>query len=134
MGGNPVARDFARQLRKDMTDAERWLWYELKAKRFDDRKFRRQAPIGDYIVDFVCHEARLIIELDGGEHAALVDKDNARTAWLNSQGFRVLRFWNFQVFEESEEVLETIWNALHAAPSPQPSPTRGEGARADRRG
>ena len=129
-----MAREFARQLRKDMTDAERWLWYELKAKRFDDRKFRRQAPIGDYIVDFVCHEARLIIELDGGQHAVSVDRDNARTAWLNTQGFRVLRFWNFQVFEDSDSVLETIWNALRVVPSPQPSPTRGEGARKDPRG
>ena len=129
--GNPMAREFARQLRKSMTDAERWLWYELKAKRFDDKKFRRQAPIGDYIVDFVCHEAKLIIELDGGQHALLIDEDNARTAWLNSRGFRVLRFWNYQVFEESDEVLGTIWNALRVDPSPQPSPARGEGARED---
>ena len=126
-----MGRDFARLLRKDMTDAERWLWYELRAKRFAGSKFRGQAPIGDYIVDFVCHEARLIVELDGGQHAVLVEKDNARTAWLNSQGFRVLRFWNCQVFEESEEVLETIWNALRVASSPQPSPARGEGARQD---
>jgi very-short-patch-repair endonuclease len=117
-----VACEFARQLRKEMTDAERWLWYELRAKRFAEKKFRGQAPIGDYIVDFVCHEARLIVELDGGQHALLVDKDNARTAWLNSRGFRVLRFWNSRVFEESDEVLETIWNALRVVPSPQTSP------------
>jgi very-short-patch-repair endonuclease len=126
-----VACEFARLLRKEMTYAERWLWYELRAKRFAEKEFRRQAPIGDYIVDFVCHEARLIVELDGGQHALLVDKDNARTAWLNSRGFRVLRFWNSQVFEESDEVLETIWNALRVVPSPQPSPARGEGARED---
>jgi len=70
-----VARDFARQLRKTMTDAERWLWYELRAKRFDARKFRRQATISNYIVDFVCFESKLIVELDGGAHAAQVDRD-----------------------------------------------------------
>ncbi len=126
-----MAREFARKLRKDMTDAERWLWYELKARRFAAKKFRRQVPIGDYIVDFVCFEAKLIVELDGGQHAWLMEQDNIRTAWLNSQGFRVMRFWNYQVFEESDAVLETIWNALRVDPSPQPSPTRGEGARQD---
>jgi very-short-patch-repair endonuclease len=124
-----VNHDFARQLRQDMTDAERWLWRELKAKRFDGRKFRRQAPIGIYIVDFVCFASKIIIELDGGQHASQANRDETRTAWLNSQGYRVLRFWNYQVFEESESVLESIWLALRDAPSPQPSPTRGEGAR-----
>jgi very-short-patch-repair endonuclease len=112
-----------------MTDAERRLWYELRAYRFDGRKFRRQAPIGDYVVDFVCFEVKLIVELDGGQHASRVEKDDARTAWLNSQGYRVMRFWNYQIFEEFDSVLEAIWNALRVAPSPQPSPTRGEGAR-----
>jgi len=126
-----VARDFARQLRKTMTGAERRLWYELRAYRFDGRKFRRQASIGDDIVDFVCFEVKLIVELDGGQHASQVEKDDARTAWLVSQGFRVMRFWNFQIFDELDSVLEAIWYALRIAPSPQPSPTRGEGARKD---
>jgi very-short-patch-repair endonuclease len=112
-----VARDFARQLRKNMTDAERWLWYELRARRFDTSKFRRQASIGPYIVDFVCFESKLVVELDGGQHASQVNFDGTRTAWLNSQGFRVLRFWNHQLFEESEAVLETIWNALNVGPA-----------------
>ena len=120
--------DFARQLRKSMTDAERWLWLELKARRFDGRKFRRQVPIGGYIVDFACFASRLVVELDGGQHAAQVERDESRTAWLNSRGFRVLRFWNYQVFEEPESVLETIWLAVRQAPSPRPSPARGEGA------
>ncbi len=115
-----------------MTDAERWLWYELRARRFDTSMFRRQASIGPYIVDFVCFESKLVVELDGGQHASQVDLDEARTTWLNSQGFRVLRFWNYQVFEEFDSVLEAIWNALRLAPSPQPSPTRGEGARRKR--
>ena len=93
-----MARDFARQLRKTMTGAERLLWYELRAYRFDGRKFRRQASIGDDIVDFVCFEVKLIVELDGGQHASQVEKDDARTAWLVSQGFRIMRFWNFQIF------------------------------------
>jgi very-short-patch-repair endonuclease len=126
-----MAREFARQLRKDMTDAERWLWYELRARRFDEMKFRRQVPIGDYIVDFVCHRAKLIVELDGSQHALFMEKDNERTAWLNSRGYRVLRFWNYQIFEEPGVVLEAIWNAVRLDPSPQPSPARGEGAGAD---
>ncbi len=103
-----------------MTDAERHLWYRLKAGRFDGWKFRRQWPIGDYIVDFVCFEVKLIVELDGGQHAVLVDRDDSRTEWLNSQGFRVMRFWNYQVFEESDDVMEAIWNALNVVPSLRP--------------
>jgi very-short-patch-repair endonuclease len=107
-----VSRDFARQLRKNMTDAERRLWYHLKLRQSDGKRFRRQAPIGAYIVDFVCFESKLIVELDGGQHAQQVDRDEIRTAWLGSRGFRVLRFWNFHIFEDLEMVLETIWNAL----------------------
>ncbi len=105
-------RDFARDLRKDMTDAERKLWTFLKLRQFRGKKFRRQAPIGTYIVDFVCFETKLIIELDGGQHSTQVEYDQERTNWLNSQGFRVLRFWNFQVLEETDSVLEAIWNTL----------------------
>jgi very-short-patch-repair endonuclease len=96
-----------------------------------NRKFRRQAQIGNYIVDFVCFASKIVVELDGGQHASQIDRDEIRAAWLNSQGYRVLRFWNFQVFEEPESVLETIWLALRDAPSPQPSPTTGEGASED---
>jgi very-short-patch-repair endonuclease len=112
-------RDLARDLRKNMTDAERLLWYHLRHRQFAGCRFRRQAPIGPYIVDFVCFEHRLIVELDGSQHAVQVEEDVRRTEWLNSQGFRVLRFWNNQMFEEREEVLETIWIALH--------PTRSSG-------
>ena len=123
-----MGRDFARQLRKNMTDAERRLWYHLKLRQLDGQKFRKQAPIGNYVVDFVCFDAKLIVELDGGQHAAEVVRDEVRTAWLNSQGFRVSRFWNFQIFEERNEVLETIWNALRDVPPTQPSPTEGGGS------
>jgi len=124
-----VSRDFARHLRKTMTDAERRLWHHLKVRQLDGQKFRRQAPIGIYVVDFVCFESRLIVELDGGQHAERVEQDEVRTAWLASRGFRVIRFWNHQVFEDLEPVLEAIWNAVRVVPLPQPSPARGEGAR-----
>jgi very-short-patch-repair endonuclease len=118
-------RDLARELRKDLTDAEQRLWYHLRHRQLGHSRFRRQAPIGPYIVDFVCFEARLIIELDGGQHAIQVEADARRMEWLNSQGFRVIRFWNHQVFEDGEAVLEAICLALD--PPPRPSPTRGEG-------
>ncbi len=108
-----------------MTDAERRLWSCLRSRQLGHARFRRQAPIGPYIVDFVCFEKRLIIELDGGQHAVRVEEDLRRTDWLNSQGFRIIRFWNHHVFEDGEAVLEAISLALN--PPPQPSPTRGEG-------
>ncbi len=125
MGGNAMYHDLARKLRKNMTDAERRLWYDLRHRQIGHARFRRQAPIGPYIVDFVCFESRLIIELDGSQHAIDLKEDLRRTHWLNEQGFRVIRFWNYQIFEDGEAVLEAIGLALN--PPPQPSPTRGEG-------
>jgi very-short-patch-repair endonuclease len=81
-------------------------------------KFRRQHPFGDYILDFVCLEARLVIELDGGQHAERNAKDGFRTSLLERAGFRVLRFWNHEVLQEMEVVKESIWRAL---PTPRPS-------------
>ncbi len=103
-----MSREFARHLRKNMTDAERLLWHHLRHRQLDHGRFRRQAPIGPYIVDFVCFERKLIIELDGGQHALRTEEDEARTRWLNSQGFRVQRFWNNLVFEDRDAVLEAI--------------------------
>jgi very-short-patch-repair endonuclease len=111
-----MASDFARQLRRDMTDAERCLWKHLRAHRFAGEKFRRQEPIGPYIVDFVSHRSRLVVELDGGKHAVEVEHDRERTRWLESRGYRVVRFWNNTVLAETEPVLEAI--ALALAPSP----------------
>src|SRR4051794_24690260 len=111
-----MASDFARRLRRDMTDAERCLWKHLRAHRFACEKFRRQVPMGPYILDFVSHRSRLIVELDGGQHAAQVEHDRERTRWLESRGYRVIRFWNNQVLTETEPVLESI--ALALAPSP----------------
>ena len=100
---------FPEFLRKRATDAENRLWFHLKGKNFEGIKFRRQAPIGDYIVDFVAFEKRLVIEVDGGQHAEdEKDNDMRRDAWLRSQGFRVLRFWNNEVLQNLEGVLETI--------------------------
>jgi very-short-patch-repair endonuclease len=107
-------RDRARRLRQNLTDAERLVWSKLRSRRFADFKFRRQMPLGDYIVDFVCFERRVIIELDGGQHNEPEHRsyDEQRTAWLQSQGFRVLRFWNHEVFQDWETIEEVIWRAL----------------------
>ncbi|PBJ82683.1 DNA (cytosine-5-)-methyltransferase [Lysobacteraceae bacterium NML93-0399] len=124
-------RAFARTLRQTMTDAEQMLWRHLRAHRFDGRKFRRQQPIGPYVVDFVHFGARLIIEADGSQHCDS-SQDATRDAWLKQQGFRVLRFWNHDILQSPESVREAIWNALQEAPlSPDPSPARGEGRQAE---
>jgi len=96
----------AKNLRKNSTDAERLLWKYLRAKQIEGYKFRRQEPIGKYIVDFVCFEKTLIVELDGGQHTG--DKDVNRDSWLNTQGFKVLRFWNHDVLINIAGVVEMI--------------------------
>ena len=106
-----------RVLRSNMTDAEQLLWRHLRRGQLDGFKFRRQHPFGNYILDFVCLEAKLIIEVDGGQHVANEEEDAKRSAVLNKAGFRVLRFWNHEVMGELEAVLDAIWNALHT-PSP----------------
>jgi very-short-patch-repair endonuclease len=88
-------------------------------------KFRRQAPIGRYIVDFVCYEKKVIIELDGGQHSEKPEKDKARDAWFRSEGFRVLRFWNNDVLSQTEEVLEAIVKEWMRSPSPLSPPIKG---------
>ena len=98
----------ARKLRKESTPAERFLWLHLRCKRFYGLKFRRQHPIGHYIVDFACIEKMIIVELDGSQHASQVQKDMRRTKYLKYRGYTVLRFWNFQVLEEINSVLEVI--------------------------
>ena len=120
--------DRARDLRRDQTPDEQALWYQLRGKRFAGYKFRRQQVLGRFIVDFVCLAKRVIVELDGGQHATAVGPDRARDEWLGQQGFRVLRFWNNEWSSQPEGVLEAIWLALqHEPPLPNPSPARGEG-------
>jgi very-short-patch-repair endonuclease len=101
----------ARSLRGRMTDAERRLWYALKDRRFEKFKFRRQVPIGRFIVDFVCFEARIVIEVDGGQHADS-RSDQRRDRWLTANGFRVLRFWNNEVLRNFEGVMTVLAQAL----------------------
>jgi very-short-patch-repair endonuclease len=105
-----MSRAQAKRLRSNMTDAERRLWYRLRAHRFAGLKFKRQAPIGQYIVDFICFEHKLIIELDGGQHSENT-RDLARDAWLTSEGYRVMRFWNDDVLKRTNAVLELIAQA-----------------------
>jgi very-short-patch-repair endonuclease len=108
---NRVLQDRARALRRSTTLHERWLWEQLRGRRFIDFKFRRQSPIGRYVADFVCFGARLIIELDGSQHAESA-RDVVRDAEVERRGFRVLRFWNNQVIEEEDSALEAILIAL----------------------
>lgn len=114
--------DNAKSLRSNQTDAEQKPWYHLRAHRFMGRKFKRQKPIGRYVVDFVCVEEKLIIELDGGQHAENVEYDRVRDSWLRNEGYTVLRFWNNEMMNEMEGVLERIRLALiQDTLSPSPS-------------
>lgn len=99
----------ARTLRREQTDAERKLWWALRARRLEGFKFKRQVPIGRYIADFMCFECKLIVELDGSQHLAQVAYDEARTRWLEAQGYRVVRFWNVDVLLNTDRVMEEIW-------------------------
>ena len=120
----------ARALRKNMTDCERLLWNHLRGHRLVGYKFKRQQPIGSYIVDFVCFASSIIVEADGGQHAEQGEYDDRRDAWLNSQGFTVLRFWNNDILTNNEGVLATIAAACRDnTPSPQPLSHQGRGAR-----
>ncbi|MEL7680868.1 endonuclease domain-containing protein [Citromicrobium bathyomarinum] len=100
----PVKR--ARALRKASTDAEALLWSHLRNRQFRNLKFRRQVPLGHYIVDFYCHEFQLVIELDGGQHSEEVDR--SRTQWLEGEGYRVVRFWNNEVLDNTDGVLADL--------------------------
>ena len=139
----------AKQMRRNPTDTEHRLWQIVRAKRLAGWKFRRQDRLGAYVPDFVCHAAKLIVEVDGGHHCQ--ERDEGRDLWLESQGFRILRFWNNDIFENEEGVLTVILAALEASnaassrdgrsplPNPcgpglspgqalaGPHPTRGEG-------
>ncbi|HEU0153010.1 MAG TPA: endonuclease domain-containing protein [Arenimonas sp.] len=116
---------FAKHLRQSMTEAEHRLWFHLRAHRFAGYKFRRQQPIGPYIVDFAAMRHRLVIEADGGQHNGDA-RDAQRDDWLTAQGYRVLRFWNHEVLQNTELVLEEIWRALCAGPSPPAPLPQGE--------
>src|SRR5271154_5177525 len=116
-----VILDRARRMRREMTEAELKLWVVLRNRALVGAKFRRQTPIGNYIADFCCLDRRLIVELDGGQHAEQEASDASRTKFLQEQGFRVLRFWNAQVLTGLEFVVEEVRVAIREnelAPSP----------------
>ena len=121
------SRIAAKALRQQMTEAEQKLWYHLRAHRLDEQKFRRQQPIGRYVVDFVHFGAKLIVEADGSQHLDST-RDEVRDSWLQSQGFRIMRFWNNDILQNTESVLTAIFDAVSSPLSPSPSPTRGEGS------
>jgi very-short-patch-repair endonuclease len=111
---NKKLKEFSRILRKNMTDAERKLWYRIRMKQIKGLQFYRQKPIGNYIVDFYCPKAKLVIELDGGQHYLQTgkEKDTMRGNYLNRLGFKVLRFSDSDVLKDIDSVLEKIWNEI----------------------
>ncbi|WP_290892205.1 endonuclease domain-containing protein [Hoeflea sp.] len=140
----PATKALARNMRKQPTDAEHWLWNELRNRLLNGYRFSRQVCIGSYICDFCCRTEKLIVELDGSHHALNEASDARRTTWLTQNGYSVLRFWNDEVVFERGAVLETILAALEGRLEPPhptqasaqlrfavpsyPSPRRGEGA------
>jgi very-short-patch-repair endonuclease len=135
-GAQPLTKT-ARKLRSQMTDAERKLWFALKGRRFQSFKFRRQVPIGPYVADFVSFASRLVVEVDGGQHAES-ERDMKRDRWFAENDFRVVRFWNNEVLANLQGVLTAL--AAEFAKTPHPasrsrstplSPARGEGKKAE---
>ena len=120
-------RDFARTLRRNMTEAETALWRRLCRRQLQRHRFRRQCPIGRYIVDFACLERRLVVEVDGGQHAGST-RDPRRDAWLRGQGFLILRFWNNEVLEQIEGVCDMILESLSKLTPSSPSARTGDNA------
>src|SRR5262249_26771691 len=118
-----MSRDHARQLRKNLTDTERFVWQRIRYRQLGGYKFRRQMSLGPYVVDFVCLECRLILELDGGQHAEQAAEDAIRTRWLQEQGFTVLRFWDHEAMRDWDAVAEVIRRHLRSStPHPDPPP------------
>jgi very-short-patch-repair endonuclease len=125
----------ARHLRRDMTEPERRLWWNLRRIRSGGSHFRRQAPVGPYFADFACHQIRLAIEIDGGTHASTASaiRDESRSSYFRSHGYRVLRFWNYDVMSDIESVMTviqlTIGEQVEMNPPPltPPRASRGRG-------
>ena len=114
----------ARFLRRSSADVENLFWRQLRRGQLNGLRFRRQQPIDNYIVDFVCFEKRVIIEVDGGQHASEIEKDAKRDAYLIRNGFKVLRFWNNEVLQNTDGVLDVIRNTCSLHPPLTPLPSR----------
>lgn len=126
---NTLPISIAKGLRQRQTEAEKLLWFKLRNRQLYGVKFRRQQPVGNYIVDFVCFEEKLIIEIDGGQHNenSMKENDVQRTEWLEVKGYRVLRFWNSEVINNIEGVLDNIREVLAQRTHPHlTSPVEGE--------
>ena len=117
----------ARILRREMTEAEKRLWQMLRLRQTEGYRFRRQVPIGRFIADFVCHAARLIVEIDGGQNDLSSEEEASRTRFLESEGYRVLRFWNNEVLDNPEGVHSVIADNLHQVTPTQTLPYQGGG-------
>jgi very-short-patch-repair endonuclease len=126
-----ISNKLQRTLRNEMTTAENALWKVLRGRQLEGLKFRRQHPFGNYILDFVCLEIMLVIEVDGGQHTENIEYDTQRTEELQKAGYHVLRFWNNQVLQKIESVKEKLWESvegLRQSPHPHPNlPLEGEG-------
>lgn len=109
---NKILTEFAKDLRKKSTDTENHLWRYLRNRQMEGFKFRRQQPIGKYIVDFVNFERKIVIEADGGQHSIYEEKDRIRDDWLKKEGYKVLRFWDNEVLNNIDGVLEVIRKEL----------------------
>lgn len=129
--GRPTER--ARELRNDPTAAEALLWSRLRKSQLAGLKFSRQMPIAGHFADFACRQAKLVVELDGSQHAAMTAADVERTRRIEAEGYRVIRFWNNDLTSNMEGVLEAILSAaspgVERGPTPQPPPARGRGSR-----
>jgi very-short-patch-repair endonuclease len=124
----PKHTPLARNLRRNQTEAEKRLWYKLRDRRFLGLKFKRQQTVEGYIGDFVCFEKRLVIELDGGQHAEMLDYDAKRTEFLEARGFLVKRYWNNDVMTNMDGVLQDITHTLEASNTLTPALSlQGEG-------
>ncbi|MDE2112825.1 MAG: endonuclease domain-containing protein [Alphaproteobacteria bacterium] len=124
---NTFHRAFARSMRHMPTDAEKKFWWQVRDRRLAGFKFKRQYLVGPYIADFVCLDRKLIVELDGGQHAQQASYDRQREAFLRSRGFCVMRFWNDEVLTNMDGVIEGILLTLEGPPHLNPLPDRGRG-------
>ena len=118
---NPKSTTRARHLRRNQTDVERQLWQLLRDRRLEGFKFRRQHPIGPYFADFACIAGRLVVEADGGQHLDQAAYDRTRTRFLEASGFRVIRFWNHEILQARDAVLEEVLRVLGEEKSRAPS-------------